>query len=95
MVLQEKGMDRPGNLVGSGPFLFSVGPREIVAYPRAEVLLNDVKQRLGGGDGAANDLLLAADLKLDAGRIPRCESLPGPIAPDGTAGGPRGRKRRI
>ena len=61
--------DKPGNLVGGGPFIVSVGPREIVAYPRAVALLNEVKDRLAGSERPANDLLLAADLErmLDGG----------------------------
>jgi outer membrane protein assembly factor BamB len=61
--------DKPGNLVGGGPFIVSVGPREIVAYPRAVALLSEVKDRLAGSERAANDLLLAADLErmLDGG----------------------------
>lgn len=62
--------DKPGNLIGGGPFIVSIGPREIVAYPRAAALLNEVKDRLAGADRAAEDLLLAADLErmLDGGQ---------------------------
>jgi outer membrane protein assembly factor BamB len=61
--------EKPGNLIGGGPFIVSVGPREIVAYPRAAALLNEVKDRLAGTDRASEDLLLAADLErmLDGG----------------------------
>jgi len=61
---QEKFPDKPGNLIGGGPFIISVGSREIVAYPRAEALLNDVKDHLAGVDRRSEDLLLAADLEL-------------------------------
>jgi outer membrane protein assembly factor BamB len=61
--------EKPGNLIGGGPFVVSVGPREIVAYPRAAALLNEVKDRLAGAERAPEDLLLAADLErmLDGG----------------------------
>jgi outer membrane protein assembly factor BamB len=66
--------DRPGNLAGSGPLIFSIGPREIVAYPRAEVLLNNVKERLAGVDRTAEDLLLAADLEVTLGGGPEAKA---------------------
>ena len=61
--------EKPGNLIGGGPFVVSVGPREIVAYPRAAALLNEVKDRLAGAEREPEDLLLAADLErmLDGG----------------------------
>lgn len=59
--------DKPGNLVGGGPFIVSIGPREVVVYPRAEALLSDVKDRLARGVSKADDLLLAADLELTLG----------------------------
>ncbi len=66
---QPKFPEKPGNLIGGGPFIVSIGPREIVAYPRAAALLNEVKDRLAGADREPEDLLLAADLErmLDGG----------------------------
>ena len=66
--------DRPGNLVGSGRFIVSVGPREVVAFPRAEVLLNDVKDRLAAAEPNPDDLLMAAELELTLGGGPAAKS---------------------
>jgi len=66
--------DRPGNLAGGGPFIYSIGPREVIAYPRAEVLLNDVTERLAGADRTSADLLLAADLELTLGSGPNAKA---------------------
>ena len=49
---QPKFPEKPGNLIGGGPFIVSIGPREIVAYPRAAALLNEVKDRLASADRA-------------------------------------------
>lgn len=57
----------PENLVGGGAYLYSIGAREIVAYPRAEALLDEVKQRFIGGAGDADSLLTAAELELTLG----------------------------
>ncbi len=80
--------DRPGNLVGSGRFIVSVGPREVVAFPRAEVLLNDVKDRLAGAEPNPDDFLMAAELELTLGGGPAAKSylaqLPKTGLPDAT-----------
>jgi outer membrane protein assembly factor BamB len=59
--------DMPGNLAGGGSFIFSLGPREIAGYPRADVLLNEVNERLASSSRTTADLLLAADLELTLG----------------------------
>ncbi len=71
---QDNFAERPGNLAVGGPFIYSIGPREVVAYPRAEVLLNDVKERLVGTDRTSDDLLLAAELELTLGSGPAAKA---------------------
>jgi outer membrane protein assembly factor BamB len=58
----------PANLVGAGSLIVSCGTREVVAYPRADVLLEKVRQRLNSGAPTHPDLALAADLELTLGR---------------------------
>jgi outer membrane protein assembly factor BamB len=58
-----------GNLAVAGSLVLSLGPHEIVAYPRADVLLDDVKQRLAVPQRATDDLLLAAELELTLGNV--------------------------
>ncbi|HET6324908.1 MAG TPA: PQQ-binding-like beta-propeller repeat protein [Planctomycetaceae bacterium] len=60
----------PGNLVAAGSLIVSCGPREIVAYPRAEALLEKLQQKLASGVPAPADFALAADLELTLGQIP-------------------------
>ena len=64
----------PATSVGSGRFIVSVGPREVVAFPRAEVLLNDVKDRLAAAEPNPDDLLMAAELELTLGGGPAAKS---------------------
>jgi outer membrane protein assembly factor BamB len=59
----------PGNLVAAGSLIVSCGPREIVAYPRAEALLQKVQQKIDSGSPALADFALAADLELTLGQI--------------------------
>jgi outer membrane protein assembly factor BamB len=59
----------PGNLVAAGSLIVSRNPREIVAYPRAEALLEQLQQRLNSPAPAPADFALAADLELTLGQI--------------------------
>jgi outer membrane protein assembly factor BamB len=87
--------DRPGNLAGSGRFILSLGPREIVAYPRAEVLLNEVKDRLAGADPSPEDLLLAAELELTLGGGPAARSYLDRLPATGLSASASDRKSRF
>jgi outer membrane protein assembly factor BamB len=64
----EREQAAPGNLVAAGSLVVSCGPREIIAYTRAESLLERVQQRLASGPQPA-DLALAADLELALGQV--------------------------
>jgi outer membrane protein assembly factor BamB len=65
----ERVQSAPGNLIAAGSLVVSCGPREIVAYPRAESLLERVQQRLAFGPSQPADLALAADLELALGQV--------------------------
>ncbi|HEV3298355.1 MAG TPA: PQQ-binding-like beta-propeller repeat protein [Planctomycetaceae bacterium] len=65
----QRGQSAPGNLVAAGSLIVSCGSREIVAYPRAESLLERVQQRLASGPPQPSDLALAADLELALGQV--------------------------
>ena len=78
----QRGQSAPGNLVAAGSLIVSCGSREIVAYPRAESLLERIEQRLASGPPQPSDLALAADLELRLDKFltqrPTCRrSLPG------------------
>ena len=74
---------KPGNLAGGGSFIYSIGPRKIVGYPRAEVLLNEVTERLANAKRTSDDLLLAADLELTLGNGLASKAFLTQIAEDG------------
>ena len=76
----------PGNLVSAGSLIVSCGAREVVAYPRAEALLETVQQRLDPARPAPADLALAADLALTLGQIADAKSYLSRIAGDGLGG---------
>jgi outer membrane protein assembly factor BamB len=59
----------PGNLVFTPSLIVSCGTREVVAYPRAEALLEKVERKIDAGSRSPADLALAADLELTLGRV--------------------------
>jgi outer membrane protein assembly factor BamB len=59
----------PGNLISAGSLIVSCNAREVVAYPRAQALLEKVQQKLDAGPRQPADLALAADLALTLGQI--------------------------
>lgn len=73
----------PGNLAVAGSLIVSCEPREVVAYPRAQALLETVQQRLESAPSAPADLALAADLELTLGQVSDAKAYLLQIGPDG------------
>ena len=67
------GAARLGNLVAGADSIVSMGPGEIVVYPQARGLLDQLEPELTGGAPLPAKILEAAELELTLGRCDRAE----------------------
>ena len=65
---------RPGNLIAHGELILSVGPNQVAAYPQAEAILSQLREKATRAEETAGDLLQAAELELALGRFTDAET---------------------